>query len=281
MNTAKKIVLCLSLFCFYTISEYQTVFAQSIWLDRSHEKTIVLEIQKPDFDGEDQTTFMTTSWFLYGRFPLSTNVNMVAEIPFSHYKLDAETYYFMENEGQSAFGNPYVGFEFYNEKKTVFGEIGLRLPMTPKEDASLAQSSGAVTEFVERTEAFARDVLPVSVLINYMKTEDSGLMFRLRGGPIVWLATGNRNDTEWFVVYSIQGGYHSEKFNILAGLSGRWFVSAEDAAFSEATFHQFGIAATVDLGTFQPGLMLKLPLDEDLSDTIDLTFGLTLGFILN
>ena len=278
--TSKKTLYSLffSLIVFWGM---RTVSAQSIWLERSHDKTIVLEILKPDFERENRTTFATSSWFLSGRFPLSAKINITAELPFSYYKLDVEDVNFMETEGQSALGNPYLGFEFYNENRSVFGEIGLRLPLTPDEDAANAQYSGVITEFVERTEAFTRDILPICALINYMKAEDSGFMFRLRGGPVAWIATGERNESEWFLIYSLQGGYQSEKFNVLAGISGRWFMSVEDVTFGEATFHQFGVAANVVLGTFKPGIILKFPLDEDLGNLLDLVFGLTLGFNLN
>jgi len=70
-------------------------------------------------------------------------------------------------------------------------------------------------------------------------------------------------------------------FNTLAGFSGRWMLSAEEASFSEATFHQFCVSANVVLSTFKPGMILKIPLNENLSDALDLVIGLTLGFNLN
>jgi hypothetical protein len=263
------------------MSENWPLLAQSIWLDRSQTKTIDLEILKPDFEGEHNTTFPTSSWYLSGRFPLSVQVNITGEIVFSYYKLDAENNYSAENEGQNAFGNPYIGIELYSENRTIFGEIGLRLPFTPEENASAVLYSGIFTDFVERAEAFMSDILPVYVLLNYMKVEESGFQFRVHGGPVAWFATGDREDTEWCLLYSMQGGYHSATVNFWAGLSGRWIMSAEDATFAESSYHQFGLSANLLLGTFKPGIILKFPLDDDMKEVIDLVFGLTLGFNLD
>lgn len=278
MILTKKMFLLLLFFICIAFVENRSVSAQPLWLERSHDKTIDLEILKPDFEGENNTTFATTSWFLTGRFPVSAHISIIGEIPFSYYKTDSE---YGENQGENAFGNPYLGIEHSGDNSPVFGEFGLRLPLAPKEDASSALISGIVTEFVDRAEAFATDILPIYAVFNYMKVEQNGFMFRFRGGPVAWIATGDRNDTEWFLLYSAQGGYQSQKFNFLAGLSGRWFMSAEDADFSEKTFHQFGISANVVLGAFKPGIVLKFPLDDDMKELLDLVFGLTLGFNLN
>jgi hypothetical protein len=265
------LIICTVLVAFSLLS------AQPLWLERSHKKTIDLEILKPDFEGEDNTTFATTCWFLTGQFPVSDKVRIIGEIPFSYYKSESE---YFEREGENAFGNPYLGIELSGEDSPIFGEIGLRLPLTPDEGSS-ALYSGAIAEFVDRSEAFARDILPIYAIFNYIKVEPKGFMFRFRGGPVAWFATGDRNDTEWFLLYSAQGGYQSQKYNFFAGLSGRWFLSLEDAEFSERTFHQFGISANVILGTFKPGILLKLPLDDDMRQILDLVFGITLGLNLN
>jgi hypothetical protein len=206
MVLTKKMFLLLFFFICIAFVENQSVSAQPLWLERSHDKTIDLEILKPDFEGENNTTFATTSWFLTGRIPVSAHISIIGEIPFSYYKTDSEH---GENQGENAFGNPYLGIEFSGDNSPVFGEIGLRLPLAPEEDASSALISGMITEFVDRAEAFATDILPIYAVFNYMKVEQNGFMFRFRGGPVAWIATGDRNDTEWFLLYSAQGGYQS------------------------------------------------------------------------
>jgi hypothetical protein len=278
MSRNKKSLLYLILFACIGLVGNQMVLAQSIWLERSHDKTIDLEILKPDFEGESDISFATSSWFLTGRFPVSESISIIAEIPYSYYKSDSE---YGENQGENAFGNPYIGMELKGETSPTFGEFGIRIPLVPEDDASSALLSGILTEFVDRAEAFSTDILPVYAMFNYMKVQPSGFTFRLRGGPVAWFATGDRNETEWILLYGAQAGYQSQKFNLLAGVSGRWFISAEDADFAESSFHQLGLSANVVLGVFKPGIIFKLPLDDDMKQILDLVFGLTLGFNLN
>jgi hypothetical protein len=53
-----------------------------------------------------------------------------------------------------------------------------------------------------------------------------------------------------------------------------------DLDFGERTFHQLGMFANLLLGRFQPGAQLRIPLDEDLSDLINPSVSLSLGYLL-
>lgn len=248
------------------------LFAQPIWLDRSQDKTISLEILKPDFEGDDRTTFATTAWFLSGRFTGRDRISWAYEIPFAHYGIDSE----FGEESKDALGNPYLGMEVHSKPFPFVGEFGFRLPLAPEsfDDAAML---GYYTDFVDRAEAFVPDALPISGIVNYLKKEPSGFFSRVRGGMAAWIAIGDRDESEWFLLYSAQVGYESPQGDLVAGISGRWLLSGEDLDFGEATVHQLGLAAGVAWGTIQPGISLRVPLDEDLRDILDFVFGLTLG----
>ena len=49
----------------------------------------------------------------------------------------------------------------------------------------------------------------------------------------------------------------------------------------ERTFQQLGLGAQVTLGSVQPGITFRVPLDKDLSDTLDFVVGLTLSVHMN
>ena len=256
------------------------LFAQSIWLDRSHDKTISLEILKPNFEGDDNTTFTTSTLFLSGRFAVTNNISVVGEIPFSHFGIESD---FSNAESENAIGNPYLGIEIHGEDSPVFGEIGLRLPLTPghDDDNQNAVIVGVLTEVVDRTEAFVPDAFPISGALNYFYKNPTGFVLRFRGGPSGWIATSDRVESELLLLYSAQAGYESQQVSFVAGFSGRLILTEEDIDFGERTLHQLGLAANVAFGVVQPGISFRVPLDEDLTDILDFIFGLTLGINLN
>jgi hypothetical protein len=86
--------------------DYNGLFAQSVWLNRNHAKTISLEILKPNFERKDFTTFTTSTLFLSGRFAGTNKISVVSEVPFSHYDIES-----FDVESESAIGNHYLGIE--------------------------------------------------------------------------------------------------------------------------------------------------------------------------
>jgi len=253
---------------------YLEVIAQPLWLDRRHNKTISYEFLKPDFKNLEGTTFLTSAMFLSGRFATSNAVTMVAEIPFVNYGRDSET---GESFSESAFGNPYLGLEFHTYKSRFFGEIGFRLPVVLQDDNQTALIFGTYTDFVDRVEAFIPEIVPFNVLINYNSISELNFGLRIRGGFIGWIPSGARDESEWFLVYGIQGGYQTEQVNILLGINGRIWLSSDNLEFSETTSNQFVVTTDVSLGQFQPGLILKIPLDDKLHDIVKLVFGVSLA----
>jgi hypothetical protein len=258
-----------------------TVFGQPIWLDRSTDKAITLEILKPNFSNGEGITFSTSAWFLTGRFAVGNTISVVGQIPYAYYGFD----YNGSSESQDAFGNIYAGMEIHGRNSPVFGEIGVYLPTAPNWDneSFAAAFLGIYTDLVDRAEAYSPEVTPVCGMINYYQKSAGGLVLHFRSGPSVWLDTGDNSDeTELYLLYAAQVGYAAPKVELLAGFSGRWWLSSGDAAenIGEKTWHQLGFAGNIGLGNFRPGIILRVPIDEDYSDVIDFVFGLTLGINL-
>lgn len=59
------------------------------------------------------------------------------------------------------------------------------------------------------------------------------------------------------------GLVQSRVARIGGGLTGRLWATAEEGNLWEITVHQFGFAANFGSGRFQPGLHLRVPLDDD------------------
>ena len=188
-----------------------------------------------------------------------------------------ETIFELDFEPETIIGNPYVGLEFRKPGSSVFTEIGGRIPVTP-DDKFSASSIGGSADF-DRLEAFASDLLAITGKINYHNKNASNLVIRLRGGPTVWIPT-DEGDTELLLDYSAQVGYEGQQVSVIGGLTGRLIVTEEDLDFGERTFHHLGASASLNLGTVSPGIHFRIPIDEDLSDSIDSVLGLNLVFQL-
>ncbi len=259
--------------------------AQSIWVDRGTEKTLSLEILKPNWGGDKDSA---SDWaFFLSHYSLG-KVSSVAELPFA-----------ISDEGK-VLGNPYLGFEIHKEESPFFTELGVRLPlitlMSSVEGIDTqamvdAQEVGTLTD-VDRLEAFG-DVLSITGGANYRQTHPSGYFIWWRGGPSLIIETTNfslddfGDRTDLLLHYSVQIGYETKgirlkgyeikRMNFKAGLTGAMIVTEGDMNFGERTFHQIGFAASIDSGNMRPGFYVRLPLDDDLKEDIDFVFGFHLS----
>lgn len=284
--TMQRLIFCYVLpmaILFATLQLTTSLSAQPIWLEQTSGNSIAIEVLKPNFKGDDDFTFISSALFLSGRFSLGGNLIFVGEVPLAHANRDdikivdpstGETIFELDFEPETIIGNPYVGLEFRKPGSSIFTEIGGRIPVTP-DDKFSASSIGGSADF-DRLEAFASDLLAITGKINYHNKNASNLVIRLRGGPTVWIPT-DEGDTELLLDYSAQVGYEGQQVSVIGGLTGRLLVTEEDLDFGERTFHHLGLAASVRLGTVQPGIHLRFPIDEDLNDIIDFVFGFNLG----
>ncbi len=244
--------------------------AQSLWLDTAGDRLVAVEWLNPNFDGNDQSTFLTSVTFLSIRYRLDSALALEADIPVAHSGFSGA------DASETAIGNLYLGVVVGPTDQGVSGQLGVRLPSTPSDNES-AQGVGVFTD-IDRWEAFAVDVVPLTFFANYAWRGPTGALVRLRGGPSVWIPTGG-GDTELLVDYAAQAGYEGERFRVLAGFSGSLIVT-EDGDVSERTFNELGAAANLRLGQVRPGIHLRFPLDEDLNDFLDFVVGIHLGVAL-
>jgi hypothetical protein len=246
--------------------------AQSIWLDRRHEQTIGFEFLIPDFKTEDGGV---SGWalFLSLRAPLSDQLRFAGELPFVHANLESGPFFF-RNGSQNSFGNPYLGLEIGRPGSAVFGEIGVRAPLASKDNFGAALV-GFITDF-DRLEAFLPNLVSISGMLNVHQIGATGFALRLRGGPALNISTEG-DDTELLIGYSAQAGYESEVVSVLGGVTGRVNITEENADFGERSVHQLGFNASLGLGKVRPGVHFRLPLDDDLKNSLDFVFGFNLG----
>lgn len=265
MHTRLTLAVCLAALVSGVIYPAD-VIGQSLWLTRSQRSTVALEILKPSYASNVETTFFTATWFISGRVFVSETIALTGELPINHIGISEI------DESETDLGNVYLGVEIHNQSATVVTEIGMRLPSA--DDTAFL---GAFTDFVDRADAFATDVFPFIWAVTVQKKGNTGALVRFRPGLTTWIAKGDREDAEIFVTYSLQGGYEAEEFGILAGIGGRWLTTSDNATFGESSYHQLGVAIDFGAGRARPGLTVRVPLDEDLRDVLDIAYGLTVS----
>ena len=70
-----------------TLSEIQ---AQTIFKDNGRDKTIAIEILKPDFTDRYNTTFLTSAIYLSTHLPIGKDLFFAGEFPFAHAEFESD-----------------------------------------------------------------------------------------------------------------------------------------------------------------------------------------------
>lgn len=259
--------------------------AQSVWVERDRHPGVWMEVLRPELS-QDVTdvldvSFISSATFLSGRYALSPRLNVVGELPFAYGDLNG-----VEMDGHRAtLGNPYLGIEVLTSGPLSF-EAGIRAPLADEE--SFGTVIGLLTEFPTRSEAFLIDYVPVTASAIYDVRLDDRVTFRVRGGPSLWLNTGDpvdpeteepiSLDTELLATYGGQLWYQAPRWSVGGGLMGRGLLT-EDGSFNERTVHQLGLTGNVVLGKVVPGLQFRVPLDD--GDGVDFVTGLNIAVRMN
>ena len=254
--------------------------AQSIWLDQDKNNSIAIEILKPKFDSYTEYTFVSSTIFLSGRHAVNENIILIVELPFAHCGYRYYDWWWWDTEiSETIFGNPYLGVEVSGHESPVFGEFGLRLPLTP-EDKFFSTTFGVFSDY-NRFEAFIPNIVSLTAKGNYRYIYNKVVSYRLRLGPTLWINTNRYgNDTELLLDYSGQIEYKDEPVTFIIGISGRFIVSAPNLAFHAKDAHQIGIAGSVGIGSFRPGLFFQTPIDKKSYYLLSIVYGLNLSYQL-
>jgi len=230
---------------------------------------------KPEFEGDDDTDFLTSTIVLGGRFPISQTITGEAELPFSRYGIDNE----FVDRSSSAVGNPYLGVRM--RSRSVLSRVGVRIPIAP-EDEPTALSSGRLTDY-DRFEAFLSNTLAVNASVTGQTRLSDQAILQFGGGPVLLVSTEDSggDDAEVYAQYFLLGVFAGRTVAVKAGFTGRAILTESDLDFGERSIHQFGLGAALNTGTVRPGLHLRIPLDKDLREDIDYVAGLNVTVILD
>ncbi len=185
------------------------VAAQSLWMARESDHTIMLEMLRPNLEGVDAELF-SAAFSLSGRAAVSPHLAVVGELPYARHKsrrlgTDFNGYEIVSEVSSSTIGNLYLGMEARVPSTLVFAEFGARLPLASEDEAD-AVLTGIFSD-VTRLDAFLPKVLSIEAAFNLREVTPSKIAYRLRLSPVLEIPTeGGGADPELFAVYSFQIG---------------------------------------------------------------------------
>jgi len=271
------------------------ISAQSFWLQRSHGKTLALEIFKPTlhsgvYNGVSYPvdySFKTAAFFFSLRWPIGKKTFLVAELPFAYAAFDTKIdrpFSFFRNSGyESTIGNPYVGFELGGKASPFFAEAGIRFPIVATEHG-YAMKVGAESD-IDREEAFL-DFATVKVMINYRLRRETGLVFRLRLGA-AYLHNFDTQNYGCAIPLVTRIGYKTGRLSTGAYLV--WFIEGRNekrsevqTAFNRGSYFSFkitqeeGLWANISLGKLQPGVIINPSFADGIFDSFAINLGVQL-----
>lgn len=233
---------------------------------------VSLAVLRPSFDGGGTSTLTTINevgirWAI-GR------VVLVGDLPFVNAKIDGAS------SGALLIGNPFLGIAS-DPASSFIGEFGVRVPIASisSPERSFASFVGLFGDFMD-LEAYAEDLLTIRGTAGYRHRSPSNYGLRVAVRPTFVVPVGNASgDSELFLDYGIQGGYESERANFGLVFNGRGLVTESGGGIGARTVHEMGVGGSMTFGQFRPGVIIRIPLDSDLSQSLNYSVGVRLEVV--
>ena len=252
------------------------VCAQPLWLERETRPVLSLELLKPLYVADAYSgaseSFGTSAAFLSARIPAGEKVQVVLDLPYSHFSWGPSP-----EVNSSSLGNPYLGLEFGAVEESGWIEFGARLPLASR-DEEYALLNGILADN-HRQFAFLPDYLQVQAAGNLRFRHDTGLYVRGRLGPEFLIPSGEIGEfaePELAVHYALLFGYSNPALHAGVGLVGLALVSVAGVDASDATQHQVQFQMAAGPWRVRPAVYAHVWLDQDVRGFTSGTIGLGL-----
>ncbi|RMI08901.1 MAG: hypothetical protein D6681_07620 [Calditrichaeota bacterium] len=256
-----------------------SLHAQALWIHSSTDRGVALEALKPTFDDNEGIRFTTSALYFSGYTRFGDHWRIVGELPIAHYGIKRT----IEGAGnfektETTVGNPYLGVQYQTTERRFTADVGIRIPLA-SEEKTFATQAGQVTD-LERWDAFMPNSLGFIGIGQYRYRFENGLVTGVRGGGSFLINTDKQEGedaSDLYLLYGVFAGYEAPRFNIMGNFSGRFLTTSDEGGFGENSLHLLALSANYKAGKVWPGVMFKLPLDEDLSNVLDFVAGLQLA----
>lgn len=253
--------------------------AQSLWSTPYVPDQITLEVLQPTLQSapSEDISVLTGASTLWGSYLITDRMTVVAGMPVARYQ-STRAGEPPTDVTETQIGNPYVGLGVSSTRVPLLVELGVRLPLAS--EAALATRAGQATDLAHR-EAFAPDLFAAQIIANTRWGWTRRFGFRFRGGPLLTTPTQDvPGTTEVYARYGVQAWQEGDRLVAGVGLAGRALLSERGGSFTDRTTHQATGTLIWNLPPVQPGLLIRLPINEPDGAGVDVVVGLTLSVTL-
>ncbi len=266
----KKFLWSIIVFLFIT-SLSINLFAQNYYMRQKSGTWFAGEVNFPKMeDYYDYASGWNANLML--KLRMSDGISLLAELPIAHGNVDDK--YFMKGN-ETGIGNIFIGLQTTTKTEGLTFELGIRLP-TSDEDKGIAYLPSIISDF-EKYSAFSPSVWSASILSTYQFGIYNGFYGSAVLGPTILIPRKDESgDTELIGNYILGAGYKNERFDVSARLVGFMILSESDLDFDERTFHHAVLSASILFDRLEPGVSLRLPMDE--FSMHKFIFGISLGY---
>lgn len=243
--------------------------AQSLWT-RSHDTNVLeVEWQQPSLSGEgfDLGTHLVRIGL---REPLTDGLTALVAVPIARVSGDGGS--------GTTMGNPYLGLVTRGDTLGFF-ELGITFPLL--RDFSLDRSAADVGLYTDphRMDEFVDEVLSVQVTGNFAPRSAAGspVWAHFRLGPRMNVVNRKGAGARFHVVYGFGFAAVREAWRAGIVVTGRYQVTSGGSPFGDRSVHQVEAHGDTVVGGLYPRAGVRLPLDGDLSDVVDLVMTAGVG----
>jgi hypothetical protein len=232
-----------------------------------------LEARRPDFDSDEDVQLLSGTVLLSARLRMSENAVFLAEGTLTRLSLESDS---EDVHSQTAFGNPYLGFEVRPSGSSLFVGGGLRLPVADEE--KFYPLYYGIFSDLDRWEASVTHAITFDVTLGQRVRDGNGVGIEWRVVPTLWHPTQGEADEEIYL--RAAGGLFAEGPNAHSRLSisARGHLTRDEGDFGERTLFAAELSGAVRAGAIWPGLVVQLPLDRDLREELNMVIGLSLTY---
>ncbi|MEM7107799.1 MAG: hypothetical protein AAF519_06210 [Bacteroidota bacterium] len=262
-----KLVIKFVMLFWLVISSWDLA-SQSLLYDRT-PNSVNLQWLRPSIPGGNlDLAFGTSRNSVTCRFTVGSNNSLIIEVPFAY--LGIKSF----DDSEIALGNIYLGTELFFENEKVFTEFGIALPTASENPAS---AIGFVSDF-DRPQTFATDATTIKIRLNYAQLEAKGFIYRFRLGPDYFIISDEfRDGSELFLNYAAQLGFRAANIYGLTGVSAFTILSESELSGAARSQYAFNAILAFSKSRVKPGIVFKVPLDNDFEGLVDNVLGLFLN----
>jgi len=250
--------------------------AQVNWMSPLHEPGISLEISKVSYEWDRNLSFWSIQYSLSGRIRLADRLDLLLEFPYSHFSRKAYSYYggSYYERSESTIGNPLLGIELAGRESSPVLKFGVRLPLAEVDYQNYHASDFGMASAMDRWEAFWPKLLTLQLSTGYRVVEMNQYQFQFLFSPTAMFP--DEGDPELLADCSAEFWLTQRYVRAGLGINGRLIVTESDLSFDERTQFQAGASLSATIGSFHPGIHIRVPLDESIQQSLNFTYGLNL-----